>query len=105
MQITDEARDDLQRLIQENNAHGLRVVLEQTCCSKVPVVGLDLFNGEDAPVDINTIPVVFTDIPKEAAESLVLDKVDGQLVLMDTAEKEQDCSCCAGGDGCCHGNS
>lgn len=95
MKITDEAKSVLQNTMKENNLDGLRVVIQETCCGKSPVVGFDTYAQDETPEIINEIPVVIEEDAKEDIENVVIDLVNGELALLNTV-----CSCSGGCSGC-----
>lgn len=95
MKITDEAKSALQNVMKENNLDGLRVVIQETCCGKSPVVGFDIYEKEETPEIINEIPVVIEADAKDDVENVVIDLVNGELALLNTV-----CSCSGGCSGC-----
>lgn len=118
MKITDSAKEALLQVIEETQADGLRVAIQETCCGKSPVIGLDVYADQDQPEKINDISIVIPEEARDIAEGLEIDLVNGELVVLNTVCGcgGHDGGCCGGhgeghdhdhGDGCCggHGHS
>lgn len=75
MKITDSAKEVLQQALNETGAHGLRVAIQETCCGKSPVIGLDVYTEDDQPETVNDINIV---IPEEARD--VVDGLELSLI-------------------------
>lgn len=94
MKITEEAKNVLNQVLAENNADGLLVTLQETCCGKNPVFQMAVFD-ENNPVDeIDGIRVCAGEDEKSVIEDMMIDLVNGELVVLNTV-----CGC---GDGCHH---
>ncbi len=118
MKITDSAREVLQQALQETGAHGLRVAIQETCCGKSPVIGLDVYTEDDQPETINDINIVIPEEARDVVDGLEIDLVNGELVVLNTVcgcgghgESHHDHGegCCGHGEGhhhhgegCCH---
>lgn len=100
MKITDSARDALKNLLAENGADGLLVGIHETCCGKSPVFQLAAFDENDTPESFNEINLVIPDEARDALDDLIIDEVNGELVVMSTAV---DAGGCCGGHGHHHG--
>lgn len=94
MKITDPARDVLKEVIEENNADGLRVVIQETCCGKSPMIGLDVFEEGEARDSINGIDIAIPEEARDLMEEVEIDLVNGELVILNTV-----CGC---GGNCDH---
>lgn len=94
MKISDQAKEVLKTILKENNLDGLRVEIQESCCGKSPVIGLDTFGENEQPQMINDIAVIIPEDAKEAVEDLEIDVVDDQLVVLGSS-----CSC---SDDCGH---
>lgn len=116
MKISDNAKEVLVPLIKENGADGLRAAIQETCCGMQPVIGLDMFQEGEAPVEFNGVPMVIADEAKDIMEDLEIDLVNGELVILTTVQgcgcghhHDGDHECCGGhhhdeGHECCHGH-
>lgn len=112
MKITDEARDVLKGVISENNADGLLVELTRTCCGEAPVFRFAAFDENDKPESINGIDIVVPENIGDALDDLIIDMVNGELVVMSSAAGgcgcggHEDGGCCGSHeeDGCCGGS-
>lgn len=106
MKITDSARDALKNLLAENEADGLLVGIHETCCGKSPVFQLAVFDENDTPEVFNEISLVIPEPARDALDDLIIDEVNGELVVMSTAVEPG--GCCGGhghGEGgCCGGH-
>lgn len=96
MKISDNAKEVLLQAFEENNADGLRVAIQETCCGKCPVIGLDVYNEEDAPEEINGIKIVIPEEAKPITDEIEIDLVNGELVILNTV-----CGCGGGCGGDC----
>ncbi|WP_294729615.1 hypothetical protein [uncultured Faecalibaculum sp.] len=99
MRITDSAREVLQQALQETGAHGLRVAIQETCCGKSPVIGLDVYTEDDQPETINDINIVIPEEARDVVDGLEIDLVNGELVVLNTV-----CGCGGHEGGCCGGH-
>lgn len=106
MKITDEARDVLKQVFDENNANGLLVSIQETCCGKSPVFQVAILDDEDPKDEINGINVSAGKDEKEVIDDMIIDFVNGELVVLNSV-----CGCGDGGcghhdhdheGGCCH---
>ncbi|WP_305151159.1 hypothetical protein [uncultured Dubosiella sp.] len=115
MKITNEASPVLVQLLKEKKADGLMMEINETCCGKSPVFAIVVFDENDKPETIDGISVLIPEEQKELAEKIVIDLVNGELVVM-APEMEGGCNChhdeeheCCGhdhdhGEGCCGGH-
>lgn len=112
MKITDPAKKELAKLLNDNQADGLMVVLQESCCGTSPVFQMVRFEEGDQPEEIADIKVLMDQPAKEAVEDVVIDLKDGELVVFNPVcgcgggcgDHEDDHECCGGhdeGQGCC----
>ena len=94
MKITEEAKKVLNQVLEENKADGLLVTLQETCCGKSPVFQIAVFDENDPKEEIDGIQVSAGEDEKAVIEDMVIDLVNGELVVLNTV-----CGC---GDGCHH---
>lgn len=94
MKITEEAKNVLNQVLEENNADGLLVSLQETCCGKSPVFQIAVFDENDPIEEIDGIKVSAGEDEKTVVEDMVIDLVNGELVVLNTV-----CGC--GGE-CSH---
>jgi Fe-S cluster assembly iron-binding protein IscA len=100
MKITPDAQKALKSVLADNNADGLLVSLQETCCGISPVFSLAVFDENDKPVDVDSIQIVVPQEAQSAIEDVTIDLVNGELVVESTGG----CSCSSGGcgGGCSH---
>lgn len=114
MKITNEAKTALQTILSQNDADGLLMELSETCCGKTPMFRIAKYDETDSPKVFNDIKVV---IPEEAlslADQMMIDLVDGELVVLNEVaggcgcsshHEEENHGCCVGHGGCgCSGH-
>lgn len=117
MKISDNAREALKALIEENGADGLRAGIQETCCGKNPVIALDTFEEGEEPELFNEVPMVILPEAKGIMDQLEIDLVNGELVILSTVQgcgcgghhHEEGHECCGGhhheeGHECCGGH-
>lgn len=124
MKITDQARDALNEIFKNNGVNGLRMDITETCCGKSPVIAMDILDDGDIKEQVNGVDVVIPDELEELADTLVIDQIDGELVVLNSVcgchhdhedgeccgghghHDHEDGSCCGGhghgNGGCCH---
>ncbi|MCF0259145.1 MAG: hypothetical protein HUJ54_04735 [Erysipelotrichaceae bacterium] len=112
MKITNEAKAVLDEVFAENKADGLLVELHETCCGKSPVFQIAVFDENDRPFEVDGIKLVADQQARAAIEDLIIDFVNGDLVILSpAAEGCGGCSGCGGGcdehdhhheGSCCH---
>lgn len=83
MQITDQAKEIVSKILLENNATALRVQIIKGCCG--PSVSLSIATPEkdEELIDVNGINVWFLENAFEQTEKVVLAEKEGQLFLDD----------------------
>lgn len=94
MKVTEPAKQALNQILTDNQADGLQVVLQQSCCGVSPVFQLVRFDAEDRPDDIDGIQILIDDEAREAVSEVIIDLKDGELVVYNPV-----CGC---GSGCSH---
>lgn len=103
MKITDSARDALKQILAEQNADGLLVQIQETCCGKNPVFQLAAFDENDKPEEFNGIQMVIPEETADAVEDLIIDVINDELVVLNAVNG----GCCGGHGhegGCCRGH-
>ena len=88
MKITDSAKDVLQQALNETGAHGLRVAIQETCCGKSPVIGLDVYTEDDQPETVNDINIVIPEEARDVVDGLEIDLIVA-LLLVDIGQDPQ----------------
>ena len=73
MMITNEAKQYIQTILEENNAEGLRIYAVAGCCGPSIGLSLDAPEAADEVADINGIRTAIAPDAKDAADSLTLD--------------------------------
>lgn len=94
MKITDEAKAALSELLAANEAEGLIAGVHETCCGKNPVFQMAVYEENDAPEEYNGIKVLLPDACRDAFEDLIIDVLNGELVVLNAV-----CGCGEGGCG------
>ncbi|MCI3922857.1 adhesin [Paenibacillus sp. TRM 82003] len=89
MQITDNARDYLQALLEEHECNGMRLLYEGKGCSG-PKIGLalDTLETDEITKTVNGIAVAIEEEIIEASEKITLEMEDSKLFIL-------------GSDSCC----
>ncbi|WP_281975074.1 iron-sulfur cluster biosynthesis family protein [Halobacillus litoralis] len=83
MKITEEAKQTLEKLIEENGAEGLRIQsVSGGCCG--PQIGLSLEAAKESDYiqEINDIRVAIDQQVKGLVDEITLDKKEDQFVLV-----------------------
>lgn len=93
MKITEPALAELKKILAQNNADGLEVVLQQSCCGISPAFQMVRFDENDKPDDVEGILILASGDAKKAVEDVIIDLKDGELVVYNPV-----CGC---GDGEC----
>lgn len=115
MKITEPALAELKKLLSDNGADGLEVVLQQTCCGVSPAFQMVRFDENDTPDDIEGVKILASDPQaKEAVADVIIDLQDGELVVFNPVcgcggHDHDHEGCCGGHDhnhegGCCSGH-
>lgn len=96
MKITDAAKEVLTQILEENQADGLLVEIQETCCGKSPVFAIARFEEGDEPIDVDGIKMVVPDEAREDIENVVIELSDGELIVANAV-----CGCGGHGHGGC----
>jgi len=110
MKITEPALAELKKLLSDNGADGLEVVLQQTCCGVSPAFQMVRFDENDKPEDVDGV-MILADDPraKESVKDVIIDLQNGELVVFNPVcgcgghDHGDDHECC-GGHGHDHGD-
>ncbi len=83
MQITDQAKELVEKVLSENNASALCVQVVAGCCG--PSVSLTIANpkADQEFVEVNGVKVLYVNDALAQTESVVLTEREGQLYLDD----------------------
>ncbi len=83
MQITDQAKELVSKILVDNNAKAIRVQIVRGCCG--PSVSLSIANPQenDEVVQVNGIDVMYVDNAASQTETVILAEKEGQLFLND----------------------
>ena len=73
MMITNEAKEYIQSILEEQKSEGLRIHAVAGCCGPQIGLSLDAPEATDEITDINGIRMAIAPDAKDAAESLTLD--------------------------------
>lgn len=73
MMITDEAKQYIQSILEEQNAESLRIFTTAGCCGPQIGMSLDAPESEDEVTDINGIRMAIAPDAKQAADNITLD--------------------------------
>ncbi|HSI66155.1 MAG TPA: iron-sulfur cluster biosynthesis family protein [Planococcus sp. (in: firmicutes)] len=73
MMITNEAKQYIQSILEEQNAESLRIYAVAGCCGPQIGMSLDAPESADEMSDVNGIQVAIAPDAKEAVDSLTLD--------------------------------
>ncbi len=99
MKITNEAKPQIEQVLNDKNAQGLMMEVHESCCGKSPVFALVVFDENDNPELVNGIKVLIPEQYRDLAEKITIDLIDGELFVTGVEEHE----CCGHHDheGCC----
>lgn len=73
MMITDEAKQYIQSILEEQNAESLRIFTTAGCCGPQIGMSLDAPESADEVTDINGIRMAIAPDAKQAANNITLD--------------------------------
>lgn len=93
MQITDEAKEILAKILEENNSDCLRVSEVMSCSGTSLRFSLANMTEEDIKVSSNGITMVMDEELRERVENLGIGAEDGKLSVHDDAAPS--CSSCS----------
>lgn len=89
MKITDEAKQLLNKALDEKKADGIRMRTSRSCCGTSLRFELVTVTDQDRPEDINGLSVLMDEETRTWTGTVTIDAEDGRLILHDSAA-----SCC-----------
>lgn len=89
MTITDGAKEIINAALHQENADGIRLHTEKSCCGTSLQFELVTISTADYPETINGLSVLMDDETRAWTGTVTIDAQDGRLTLHDSAS-----SCC-----------
>ena len=93
MQISDEAKEIIEKILTENNCDCLQVSVVKSCGGTSLHFSLANMGDQDKPISANGISMVMDEQIRARVEKLVISAEGGQLTIQD--DEAASCSSCS----------